>query len=73
MEHINIEDYETKEHLLWWQRRGLSYTAKGCGKKIPTIKMLLYGKRWKRIYCSISSNIITLYIIVKGKQITVRQ
>lgn len=64
----NIEDLENKTELLWWQERGLSYTASGYGRKIPTTRMIkLPGSpRWRRVYCCIYSNIGTCYV-TKGK------
>jgi hypothetical protein len=64
----NLEDLEHKDSLLWWQKQGLSYTASGYGRKIPTSKMVrLPGdKRWRRVYCCIYSNIGTCYV-VRGK------
>ena len=57
------EHFMGKEVLLWWQKQGLSYTASGYGKKIPTGWMLWDNKRWKRVYCTISSNIGSLYFL----------
>lgn len=60
----NIEDLEHKEQPLWWHLKGLSYTASGYGKKIPTIHMvkLPSRSRWQRVYCCIYSNIGTCYV-----------
>ena len=60
---------EEKEKLLWWMKRGLSYTSTGYGKKIPTRKMIKHKGRWKRIYCCIYSNVGTCYYMDKGKEI----
>ena len=54
-------EYQTKEHPLWWQIKGLSYTSSGYGSKIPTAIMVLDGTRWKRVYCRIYSNCGTTY------------
>ena len=61
---IPLEELESKEELLWWQKQGLSYTASGYGKKIPTSRMVkLPGSpRWRRVYCCIYSNIGTCYV-----------
>lgn len=56
------EYVECKFQFLWWQTKGLSYTASGYGKRIPTIYMLKYNNRWRRVYCCIYSNSGTLYI-----------
>lgn len=54
---------------LWWQEKGLSYTASGYGAKIPTQYMVFGGGRWRRVYCAIYSNVGTLYIIVNGERV----
>ena len=63
-----LDDLEHKEFLLPWQKKGLSYTATGYGRKIPTTKMVkLPGvNRWRRVYCCIYSNIGTCYVL-QGK------
>ena len=50
------------EKPLWWQEQGLSYTASGYGKRIPTRYMVRLNGKWRRVYCCIFSNIGTLYI-----------
>jgi len=47
---------------LWWHDRGLSYTASGYGKRIPTRHMVRHAGKWRRVYCCIYSNIGTCYI-----------
>lgn len=56
---------------LWWQARGLSYTASGYGSKIPTSRMVRVDERWYRVYCMIWSNAGTCYIIRKGDRVIV--
>lgn len=53
---------EVKEKPLWWQERGLSYTATGYGAKIPTHYMVKFNDKWRRVYCMQYSNVGTLYI-----------
>lgn len=60
---------EIKIKTLWWQERGLLYTATGYGEKIPTEYMVKRNNRWHRVYCRIFSNIGSLYIMSKGKKI----
>jgi mRNA-degrading endonuclease HigB of HigAB toxin-antitoxin module len=55
-----------EEKLLWWQVKGLSYTASGYGSKIPTRWMVTVNGRKYRVYCSVYSNIGTCYIKRKG-------
>lgn len=63
--------YPTTEKPLWWQKRGLMYTATGYGKKIPTSFMALDNGRLKRVYCYIFSNSGTLYFIRNNEKIIV--
>lgn len=58
-----------KEVLLWWQKRGLMYTATGYGSKIPTRYMVQWKGRWYRVYCSIFSNSGTCFIVSKKETI----
>ena len=53
---------DAKESPLWWQERGLSYTASGYGKRIPTRYMVRLNGKWRRVYLAIFSNSGTLYI-----------
>ena len=57
---------ETFDNSTWWQNRGLSYTATGYGKKIPTGYMVKHNNRLKRVYCCIFSNVGSLYIKHNG-------
>lgn len=56
---------------LWWQKRGLMFTASGYGQKIPTQYLIEWNKKRYRVYCCIFSNIGSCYIISKGQKITV--
>jgi len=47
---------------LWWQEKGLSFTATGYGSRIPTQTMVLVNGKWRRVYCRIYSNSGTCYI-----------
>ena len=55
---------EAKTSLLEWQKRGLSYTQSGYGRRIPTSRMVrLPGEnRWRRVYVCIFSNSGTAYV-----------
>ena len=55
---------------LWWQERGLQYTATGYGSKIPTrYKAFVHGK-FRRVYCRVFSNAGTCFVMLgKEKQI----
>ena len=63
-----LTDLEHKTELLWWQKRNLSYTPSGYGRKIPTSYMVKLpdSPRWRRVYCCIFSNSGTCYV-TKGK------
>lgn len=66
---VEITEIRVKE--LWWQKRGLFFTATGYGNKIPSIYMLKYQGRWYRIYIRIYSNSGTSYIVSKGTELIV--
>lgn len=51
-----------RETELWWQKQGLSYTATGYGRKIPTRHMVQVNGKWRRVYCCQISNAGTCYI-----------
>ena len=55
---------EAKTSPLWWQKRGLSYTRSGYGRRIPTSRMVrLPGEtQWRRVYVCIFSNSGTAYV-----------
>lgn len=61
----------TIHHMTPAQRLGLSYSATGYGSKIPTEYMVLHNNRIKRVYVCIWSNVGTLFIMSKGKQLVV--
>ena len=69
----NLSDLESKDKLLWWQEKGLQFTATGYGRKIPTSKMVRLpgSKRWRRVYCCIYSNIGTCYVTMPNGDWTV--
>ena len=65
------KELETFDNPLWWQLRGLMYTATGYGKKIPTSYMVKHNNRLKRVYMGIFSNIGSLYIKHNGHDVFV--
>ena len=71
---FNIEELDSKHAPLWWHLAGLTYTASGYGKKIPTATMVrLPGSpRWRRVYCCIFSNAGTCYVTSKTGWIVIR-
>jgi hypothetical protein len=56
------EAVEAKESPLWWQERGLQFTASGYGARIPTRHLVRYNGRWRRVYCCVYSNSGACYI-----------
>ena len=54
-----------------WMQRGLSPTASGYGKKIPTRYKLRYNNRLYRIYGCWFSNVLTTYIVSRNRTIIV--
>lgn len=67
------QQFEPVESLLWWQEKGLSYTASGYGRKIPTRWKIKVTNRLYRVYCYIHSNVGFLYIIKNRQEIAVEQ
>lgn len=57
------EDVPVKVNPMPHHIAGLSYTATGYGRKIPTDYMVNYLGRWRRVYCCVFSNSGTLYIV----------
>ena len=67
------QQVELKEKPLRHHEQGLSYTATGYGKDIPTPHMVLFQGRWRRVYAMIYSNSGTLYLKTnKNERITVQ-
>lgn len=62
---------DIKESLLWWQKKRLSYTTTGYGKKIPTSYMINYTNRWYRVYYCCYSNTGTAYIVSNKNKLIV--
>lgn len=61
------DQYQTRaveafEKPLQWQEKGLSFTATGYGKRIPTRWVVRYNGKLRRVYCAIYSNVGTCYI-----------
>ena len=53
---------EVIEKPLEWQKRGLTYTATGYGKRIPTKWMVRVNGKLRRVYVAVYSNNGTAYI-----------
>ena len=65
-------ELESKDAPLAWQERGLSYTASGYGKRIPTRSMVRFNGKWRRVYRCIYSNIGTCYIGKLAENLIIR-
>ena len=54
----------TKNVPLWWHLRGLSFTASGYGRRIPTTQMVQVpgSPRWRRVFVCCFSNSGTAYV-----------
>jgi hypothetical protein len=63
---LNNKPVPIRVNLLWWQEKGLSYTASGYSSKMPTQNEIFIGKYWYRVYCSVFSNVGVLSIYPKG-------
>jgi hypothetical protein len=72
IEYLDYEESELIDRPLWWQLKGLSYTASGYGSKIPTSKMIKHNGRLKRIYVICYSNAGSAFILDKGKRLFLR-
>lgn len=66
-----IPTERVKVKALPWQEMGLSYTASGYGKKIPTRYMVHLGGRWRRVYVTQYSNAGSAWVVESGKRVHV--
>lgn len=57
---------------LEWQKQGLSFTASGYGKKIPTSDVIFLRGRKHRVYVTQYSNAGTAWITFEGKRTIIR-
>jgi hypothetical protein len=53
---------EAKRKPLWWQDKGLSFTATGYGARTPSTYMIKWEGRWRRVYVACFGNAGTAYI-----------
>ena len=51
-----------EDRPLWWHLRGLSFTASGYGRRIPTSRVVRWNGRWRRVYVAVYGNAGTAYI-----------
>lgn len=70
----SLSEIPHKEAPLWWHKQGLSYTASGYGRKIPSARMVkLPGSdRWRRVYVCIYGNAGTAYVTSGKDWIVIR-
>ena len=62
VEQVELSKIEHKDAPLWWHKLGLSYTASGYGRRIPSRTMVRWRGRWRRVYVCTYSNASTAYI-----------
>ena len=62
MDRLEFFQDDIIESPLAWQKKGLSYTSTGYGKRIPTRYKVRHDGRLYRVYCCQFSNAGTLYI-----------
>lgn len=67
-ERLEFDPSDVKEASMWHHLAGLSWTATGYGRRIPTSRMVRWKGIWRRVYCVIFSNIGTCYIVSKGQR-----
>ncbi len=66
-------DYVVIDRPLWHHKLGLTYTANGYGRKLPTRYMLSFNcGRFRRIYATCFSNVASYWVIVSGKKLYLR-
>jgi hypothetical protein len=67
------QPYDQRIKLLPWQRAGLTYTATGYGRKIPSRwQIRIKGEsRWRRVYVTQYSNTGTTWIRYRGQDFVV--
>lgn len=63
------EPYEIFDRILPWQAAGLTWTATGYGKKIPSHRCVKFNGRVYRVYITQISNAGSAWIMVKGEKL----
>lgn len=70
-------EVEFKHVPMWHHEKGLSFTASGYGRRIPSQLMVKFNSKWRRVYVCIYSNSGTAYIgqwvLGRGAEITVQE
>lgn len=70
-------EVESKDAPLAHHKTGLSWTASGYGKRLPSRTMVRFNGKWRRVYVCCFSNSGTAYIgkwiIGRGAEITVQE
>lgn len=70
-ERLNVSRADLVYSPLEWQKRGLSETRSGYGRKLRTVYKLRHAGRLLRVYACVFSNVGTLFIISGGKTLLV--
>jgi hypothetical protein len=56
---VNVDVIESP---LAHHKRGISYTATGYGNRIPTVYMVKWQGKWRRVYAACYGNVASTYI-----------
>ena len=60
---LQIEPHNVRRKPLWWQEEGLSFTASGYSRQLPTEYMArVFDNRWRRVYCVCLPNNFILHL-----------
>ena len=69
---VYLEEFDIQDRRVDEQAPMYGRNADGYGSKIPTRHWLKVDNRWRRVYCTIFSNVGTCWINVKGEKLIVR-
>ncbi len=66
-------DYVIINRPLSHHKLGLTYTANGYGRKLPTRYMLSFNSgRFRRVYATCFSNVASYWVVVDGEKLYLR-
>jgi hypothetical protein len=64
---------ESIEKPMRHHKLGLSWTRSGYGKEVPTVHMVRFEGKWRRVYCTVYSNSGRCWIWHGSEQLTVSE
>jgi hypothetical protein len=70
---IRLGSEQFVEAPLWWHLKGLMQTATGYGRKLTTTQKVNIGNRSYRVYCHCFSNVGSIFIVMQGVRIFIRE